>query len=273
MNPEIISIEVFENMGFSPASIEAAMKAANNNTGAVLDLLISGSFETPLSTSEELSTLGGWSEQLTILKISQYSFPNGRSACTAIATITLADILRRLDEGESPSIIHNETKLSEYLIQGANEYESVRSYSTSQVEHLSVDEFFALTESLWTKLRAVSSTQANLKERNALSKLFDSAVVSGDSTKHIGIILTKPPETMFVILPPSRQPNGIYYLFDSHSRPSLGIDGAYLFSSSNLQDIVERCNLLFPVVDFDDGESLMQEDMYNSIEANSFQSF
>ena len=75
-----------------------------------------------------------------------------------------------------------------------------------------------------------------------------------------------------------------YYLFDPHSRPQLGLDGAYLASSELEEDILQRLNDLFPPLPVDDydygdgggdyssnGSGNMGAMMYNMFECWIFQ--
>ena len=210
---------------------------------------------------------------MTVLPISQYSFPNGSSACTAISSMVLGEFLYRLDVGEVDESMHDPSKLCGYLIESVNEYQKFKDFSKLNSDHLSVDEFFTSTEHLWTKLNKIGGFhQANLQDSFVYRNLINSIIPSCDSKKHIGIILTKPPETIFIILSPSSGPSKHYYLFDSHSRPQLGIEGAYLYSSEHLPDIVKRLEIIFPTLEMHSGESL-DNLMYNFIEATVFQSF
>lgn len=87
-----------------------------------------------------------------------------------------------------------------------------------------------------------------------------------DNNEYIAIVITKPPETVAVILPLNSDGNLPCTLFDSHSRPQLGLSGAYLVTSSAERGIVERLEMIFPpTVGEGFGGGLMEE-MYNTIE-------
>ena len=121
------------------------------------------------------------------------------------------------------------------------------------------------------------SFQLLLTESDCFHTLFEQSyhLCTHERTQHyIAIIITKPPETIVVFLPPKINttdlniPNTLpYYLFDSHSRPSLGIDGSYMVKTKTLESLIQRLKTLFPPLESDVGE----EDnymtwMYNSIE-------
>ena len=303
-------------MGFSEAQVTKALAMTNGDIETALELLLSGAFEVeeatativpptpPTSSSPSSSTS---SIKLTTLAISQYSFPNGTSACTAIAITTMADLLTKLDNnticGEASAMdfiprLHNEAKLSQHVINGIAEYDKYASFSSVSSEHLTADEFFAATESLWSTIKKLSTAssasnseshseplQRNLSDPDAIASVFREIRSSStvDRSKYVGVVLTKPPETILVILPPpDTQPSitnndAIYLLFDSHARPQLGIEGAYFYTTTSELDLIQRVQMTFPVVDLGlhdcptDGSLLA--DLYNTIEANAYQSF
>ena len=316
-------------MGFEESQVARALKMTNDDAETALELLLSGASsgeqkepesttrtaatETALATTDIAKSTSAappsssvQSCKLTSLAISQYSFPNGTSACTAIALTTMADLLTKLDTSaisgavsarDYASSLHNEAKLSEYVINGIAEYDKFASFSSVISEHLTADEFFAATESLWSSVKKVSVSdsagsnsfseplQRNLSDSDAIASIFRAlrSSTSVDTSKYIGIVLTKPPETIMVILPPPDTPpsitnsDAVYFLFDSHSRPSMGIEGAYFYTTTNEREFIERLKMCFPVVDMRledcsaDG-SLLAE-LYNTIEANAYQSY
>ena len=69
----------------------------------------------------------------------------------------------------------------------------------------------------------------------------------------------------------------MYFLFDSHSRRVLGIEGAYFYSTTNEMELVERVKMCFPVADMHmDGcptDGSLLAELYNTIEVNVYQSF
>lgn len=325
-----MNVSTLKAMGFEESTVTTALRMANNDAETALELLLSGAVNHGEQKEPEVTTAVTTTERtaattatttvsvvppsssmqsfnLTSLAFSQYSFPNGTSACTAIALTTMADLLTKLDTSNSKEVsardfalsLHNEAKLSEYVINGIAEYDKFTSFSSVTSEHLTADEFFAATESLWSCVKKVSLSnstdkhktsfseplQRNLTDSDAIRSIFkvlrSSATV--DKSKYIGIVLTKPPETIMVILPPPDTPpsitnsDAVYFLFDSHSRPSQGIEGAYFYTTTNEREFIERIKMCFPVVDMriddcsTDG-SLLAE-LYNTIEANAYQSF
>lgn len=110
--------------------------------------------------------------------------------------------------------------------------------------------------------------------------------------KYIGLIITKPPETVCLLLPPiEKTPAGSntaaasssrYVFFDSHSRPQLGFYGSYLVASSRQEDIVRRLQSIFIPLPVDDVDEVGMDElgwnyiynmqmMYNMFEASVLQ--
>jgi len=62
----------------------------------------------------------------------------------------------------------------------------------------------------------------------------------------------------------------LYYFFDSHSRPQIGRDGAYLYSNTNKSEIIGYLNHLFSIPTSGNNlivdQNNLDEVMYNSME-------
>ena len=207
-------------------------------------------------------------ESVLCLEISQYTFAEaGASACTAISLAALSKVLCELKFGNLDNI---SCGLTDVIFESIN---CLTACTENPSNHLSVDE---LTSVLPHHIRNVSELplQGFLSNRHShFRDAFAEArrrAVSPHS--NIGIIITKPPETVCVILPPISVPvsvsaanvvgselssstsTGKYYLFDPHARPQLGLDGAYLVSTDFEVDILQRLDDLFPPLPADDDD-------------------
>jgi len=103
--------------------------------------------------------------------------------------------------------------------------------------------------------------------------------------KYIGLIITKPPETVCVLLPPMEATpasSSRYVFFDSHSRPQLGFYGSYLVASTRQEDVVRRLQSIFIPLPVDDVDEVGMDElgwnyiynmqmMYNMFEASVLQ--
>jgi len=70
-----------------------------------------------------------------------------------------------------------------------------------------------------------------------------------------------------MVLPPLDSATKIYLIFDSHPRPEQRIDGAYIYSTQDLDAMDTRLKRLFPFQDFGGGDQDMMAMMYNSFDA------
>lgn len=255
-----MNFEELVGMGFTPSTVTRVLAQSGNNFETALDLLLAegagqevaaqpfgglgGAHSGTVFSSKPLHQVS--QQQLseldvTILPISQYSFPNGTSACTAVSLMTMAEFLWLLDGGECPMNFHDATKLSTYLIEGIQEYQKHREFVQSAgPEHLAVEEFFAATEPLWSKLRQKGEAiQKTLQDRLSFASVLQEAKdLSDEGDKYVGVTITKPPETIFVILPPRSTTDGTYFLFDSHSRPGVKNQSMY-----NSKFCIPRANI------------------------------
>jgi len=186
--------------------------------------------------------------------ISQYDFGEvGSSACTAIClsvtSYLLSSNLRR--EINFPDLEHS--------IYGG--VDALMRHGGSQ-RHLAVDELHFLIPRSIQILNNPPFQGFLSSQRTHFKNAFETARnQSQNNTLYIGIIITKPPETVCVLLPPrglsttSPQSNETplqYHLFDPHSRPQLGLDTAYMVSSTSEEDIIDRLERLLPPLPSDD---------------------
>lgn len=210
---------------------------------------------------------------IVTLDVSQYSFGgSGTSACTVVAAAMVRFFLSELRTGKE---INNKDSLSEVVREGVRYYQSV----LSSQEHLSVDELGSFMSDALTSLDG-GPMQGVLESNGSgrhWTELFRNARDRADPAKHIGIVITKPPETVCVILPPTSATTagrpGQFTFFDSHSRPQLGLQGAYLVLCGDEGGLIERLNLVFTALPMEAGgaDNYMMQ-MYNMFEGFGFQS-
>lgn len=156
------------------------------------------------------------------------------------------------------------------------------SHGAQNISHLSVEEFYSASIDLKTKIHKIGeSFQGLLTRRNAFTEMINTArenVANTPNSRHknIGLIITKPPETVCITIPPLDSVTGeaTYSFFDSHSRPQHGITGSYLVTSTDIDSILLRLNAIFPecsdALDSGDQDSYMQM-MYLTFECTVFQ--
>jgi hypothetical protein len=224
------------------------------------------------------------------LEISQYTFSEaGASACTAIALFAVKHLVQTLDRGQPVDIASDGFRiaLSEAIFAGVSHFGTL---TVARDRHASVEEISGAVTNELTNVTDAMPIQGMLSDRACFANMFESVRSKVTNRgKFTGIVLTKPPETVCVVVPPLDCPagTGTYMFFDSHSRPELGFDGCYLVSSTSEADIIHRLNTIFPAFagfggsegfgDEDGGEGgaeqwCLAEAMYNMVDATGFQS-
>jgi hypothetical protein len=149
--------------------------------------------------------------------------------------------------------------------------------------HWNCEEFLQACPQLKSTLvELCPSTQGVLTDSRAFQAVADharqSATANGYANRYVGVIITKPPETVCVFIPPLSRNTGsqhrLYYLYDPHSRPSLGLK-SYLVETTDGGNLVERLLDLFPALpaddnDMGDSQGNLMNLMYNTFECNFF---
>lgn len=216
-------------------------------------------------------------ETLTVLDLSQYSFAEiGSSACTPIACSAAVALLHRL---ENDIDIDDASFLNEAIIIGVASYSNIQHLRVG--DHMSVEEYSALSQDMQQKVVKVGeSFQGLLTELSPFRNLIrraqeQAATFSSSTTNYVGIIITKPPETVCITVPSLSNDKGsakIYSFFDSHSRPEYGLTGSYLVTSSSIESVLHRLSSIFPQVDLEGcfNDTYMQM-LYTTYEATVFQ--
>lgn len=103
--------------------------------------------------------------------------------------------------------------------------------------------------------------------------MFTQARLMAYPEKYIAVVVTKPPETVCVLLPPTSAPPGSKFIFfDSHSRPQFGYSGAYMVLCNDEMGLVSRLQAVFPSLAMEGGGEDYMQMMYNMFEGSVFQS-
>lgn len=267
-------------MGFEEGDINLALNKANGNVEYALDLLLSGnlqvntklihlvSFKFYFPQSEVAYGAVSGDETIIELGISQYTFSDaGSSACTAIAASVVQFILTNLSQNNIRQIT-NEENLSDCVISGVMKFNELHS-SSSEHQHLAVDE---LGNSFFQSIRGFGEVfQGLLTNRGAFEELIEEARNRCGRRRHIGVVVTKPPETIALVVSGRDNVEQQFFFFDSHSRPEQGFEGSYLVITNDVRKIVERLNRIFPSLAGTDPDNAYSY-MYNMFEASFFES-
>ena len=196
--------------------------------------------------------------------LSQYALGAvGTSACTAIAAAAAATLLPLLDSG-NPTPPH---VLDSIVTEG------VQIASLGEGNHLDFATAFMLSglDTVLRPLNLGAEAQGLLTTPNSLEDMCREARAQASSAPprpYLAIVLTKPPETICIFLPPPA--GGRFLLFDSHPRP--GVPNASLYEAPSLQALLQRVREVFPPLPTEAGdEENMVLMMYNTFDGTFLQ--
>eukprot|EP00934_Nitzschia_sp_Nitz4_P006781 Nitzschia sp. Nitz4//scaffold147_size54853//16626//17600//NITZ4_006613-RA/size54853-processed-gene-0.20-mRNA-1//-1//CDS//3329536681//6771//frame0 len=202
---------------------------------------------------------------------SQYSFEQGRSACTCIALSAATAFLR------------NSTMSSEFLehmiLDGLHTYSLIsQSFPT---EHLNVEEVLQLDArgEIFPLQMLPGGIRQGVLSYDCDHPLGLRALLHGIQHEKeamvpdqwLALLLTKTPETVLVCLPPNSRMNITnqvqqYYLIDSHPRPQQDVGTAYALAHSSLDSLVGSLEKIFPYTYMEPDVPEMMAMMYNSFD-------
>jgi hypothetical protein len=250
-------------MGFDSDTSLFALEHSRWVVDAALDAVLRGNLGVVFENS---------GDRVIPLEFSQYNMVDGStSACTSIAYSFVATGLELLGAGED---FENTQVLTEVMLEGVAMYDEIKQTSPSLADHLAVEDVIAKNKK-HTSVQLVHGPEQACTNSDIAFETFLRSVYSkvSNKTRPVGIVITKPPESVAVILPSAEAHSsgrgGGYYLFDSHSRLQQGLSGAYLVESRTIEALAQRLNLTFPFVD-SSGDDTMDL-MYNCFDASVFQ--
>ena len=260
-------------MGMDGEASRRALQVADGNVERALDLLLSGALE------QERNSMGSPALHLSPgrpldggsvhqCNISQYTFGGngGESACTIISVLAAHEFLQALHETVR-GISNMTTRFESVIARGA---------ALSSPAHLSAEEVLQ-SPMFMPECKAHLQVcglvlQGLITLPNAFASLINAARESSDTGAYAALVITKPPESVCLLIPPTAagaQTDLNYYLLDSHSRPQLGLEMAYIVMSTKENIICERLASMF--LPFLDDLDEMQALMYNSMDGTVLQ--
>jgi UBA/TS-N domain len=272
-------------MGFDAVQARDALVACDGSVDAAIDHLLSSVVsDNPGSSSTSTS-----SSMITSVasSVSQYTVPDGRSACTCIALATASQMMSRI-ESQEPTILSSEVLVTA-VNAGVAAYHKVQqalasSSTNSVLEHTSVEDIFRVSDSLQlfppiSGINNDSIRQGLLLQRGSMShpqSLQSLLHECQQSRRWTCVVMTKPPETVLLCLPPKENSSAQYIFVDSHPRPpgffpdeidtSRG-SGSYGRFHDSLQSLIQdTVSIVFPVTDLGPDVPEMMAMMYNSFD-------
>ncbi|KAL3772243.1 hypothetical protein ACHAWO_012641 [Cyclotella atomus] len=288
MNPRTDeAIQALLSMGFNESQAFDALTENGGDLEQAVNFLLAGGAASMVGGG---SGGGATSDDTSIVhsEVSQYTDPSiGRSACTSIALTLASRVLTEMHVNSMNNVqdIINSVFLSDAVMRGMQVCTELRAKNSSGVEHLSVEEVMTidLPSQPFSSLKLMpNSPRQGLLSSSRDNPLGLQSVLSAcqlDATGHsyVAIVITKPPETVLILLPPSAasavQPK--YVLLDSHPRPNNLAphypSGSYALFHSDMQSLVRSLEELFPAVNLGSDVNEMMAMMYNSFDVYPFE--
>lgn len=297
-------VAILKSMGFSDTDSQNALQLHGQNVEHAINFLLAGGApgiggDNPPTESSFASGASTTTTTTAVHSdVSQYTVPSGRSACTCIALAMAESFLIAADaaadtggEGDRANNVVSKEFLAAAVHKGVDVYRSVSGSGGDNggggVEHSSVEEVLNAAARPFASLKGLSgSPRQGLLEAatSEIGPMGIHAVMSGcrsdaavDAEKYVAVVITKPPETVLVLLPPPTRASGTasFVLIDSHPRsnqlsphfPS----GSYAILHPTLESLVDSLKQLFPAVDLGSDVNEMMAMMYNSFDAYPFQ--
>jgi len=277
-------VALMVSMGFDQNISAKALALTDGNVDHAVDRILSGQVDTAAITDSVNSTVT--SQNLTDVPptkvvttdVSQYSIPNGRSACTAFALHTVSKVLPRLENENIENVVTSD-ELNTLLFAGVSLYNTLQNQITSNVEHSSAEELLLLLPDQ-LGLRLIGGVRQGILTRGLLEggplgfkTILESYRSECDRSKWMGAIITKSPESICIFSPPQNDAElaKSNVIIDSHPRPSLNIGGCNGSFYSTPEALVSGLSERFPAVDLGNDVPEMMAAMYNSFDVYAFQ--
>lgn len=280
------SVAELQSMGFEAGCIREALLVCSGNVERAIDYLLAvdddniavaqptTTSNAPSSTSSlqtettapVVSTTSRLPRMIVAHDVSQYSFENGRSACTCIALRAASSFL------ENPSLESLSPEYLERVIQEGVVINSELFVSSGGVEHVSAEEALQKDRNhqLFGRLRMAGNIRQGLLHKNprhprGLLTMLLTCRKENKRNEWMAIVFTKTPESIVLFLPPegSSLP---FILLDSHPRPTLQANGAYLQFHSSLESFLHPLLTIFPPMNLGPDVAEWMDMVYNSFD-------
>ena len=198
--------------------------------------------------AQDPQVITNWQEA----NISQFTFPEGRSACTVIA----CEAALALMTGTKPTKEMVESSIRE----GIKEYQALQKVE-SDSEHMSCEGVFLKSKKYVQVMDKTPYRSGETSGKDAFQSELEAALESAKVAPN-GVccaMITKPPETVIVCITA-----GEFVVFDSHPRQEHNINGAYTLATNDINVCASWLRNIFPFVG-GLGDSMTAQ-MYNSFE-------
>jgi|UPI00049183CD hypothetical protein len=277
--PDALASSFCEMTSCDIATAKYYLSMAQNDVNVAIGLYFdSGGAPAPTGAEAATSVLSlpqrvevHWSSGVTFSAnkgtMSQFSFEDGRSACTTIAC-EASMLLLEHDSVEKTvgTEISDPDFVLKVVTEGVNQYRAQNAERSGGVEHQSCHEVLLANKKYSETLESCGYEQSNTSIPNAFCNELKRALETSKNCGGLCCVITKPPETMVVgVHPPTGAfPQGHFTVFDSHPRPSLMFQGAFMVGFNSADATASFLREIFPAVE-GLGSSMMAQ-MYNSFD-------
>lgn len=277
------AVQTLVAMGFSESQSRDALTECSGDLDRAVNFLLN-----PVNSGGIITAGTSTDTAIVQSEISQYIDPSiGRSACTPIALILASFVLKELHDKSTNNVqaVISTTFLSNALMQGLQVYTELQSKNSSGVEHFSVEEIIQVDAGLQQfsslKMLPDSPRQGVLSSSSdnpmGLQSILSACQHDGSGQSYLAVVITKPPETILVLLPSTATSttHQKYVLLDSHPRPNNFAphypSGSYALFHSDMQSLVKSLEEIFPAVDLGSDVNELMAMMYNSFDVYPFE--
>lgn len=296
-------VDMLVSMGFDKDKSINALNSCNGDLENAVTKLLSGSDEggtgeVEISSRRRINdNPESAASTMTVVQseMSQYTLPNGRSACTCISLVAARDFLSRVDSSpssfsssEHPQNILTTEFLQNIIVSGVSVYNNNKANNNkSAMEHMSAEEVLQNDPSSLSSLvlrgnirqGVLSSPQSGgggwdnnpLGFKAQLQSCRNQEEESYNS-KWMAVVISKTPETVCTLIPPLTL-EAPFILIDSHPRhQQFQIDGSYIKFHSTMDDLIRSLQDIFPYTSLGYDVSETMAMMYNSFDLYALQS-
>ena len=280
-----ILVSLLVSMGFSKIQAAQALAVCDGDVEQAANLLLSNSThgidgsevssaavstagETGISTSDRhFESISGLEAPTTIVgPLSQYSLPNGQSACTCFALQAASQYLQALQKmgsNNGDNEIINSIFLKNMIEKGILIYNNLQQQDDSAVEHQVAEDILRLQV---FPLRLRKPIQQGMLSNDSHHPLNFSSIFTSTKSEHqltSCFLITKTPETVLVLLEPN---HARFTIIDSHPRPQLGTEAAYAHIFPSLLSLVAYLQQIFPYMDLGPDVPELMAAAYNAFD-------
>lgn len=254
------AISMLTALGFAAEAASEALRVCDGQVEAAANYLLThGSSHTDANVESSSAV------EMIHSQISQYSFEDGRSACTCMALTAAKNFVLANSTNNDPVAQVSASFLQEIITSGLVVYQ--QHFSGNAIEHLSAEE--VLEKGAFPQLKLLGGIRQGILSRNYndASGLVGTLRSIRDSSPPgwVACLITKTPETVLVCLPPTREERSI--LIDTHPRPhQFAANEAYARIHSSENDLWESLQAIFPYTDLGSDVPEMMAAMYNAFD-------